>query len=43
MQDTVRLDTGMVDTTGVRRFRISPDAVDMPIVYNAIDSQYISM
>lgn len=43
MQDTVRPDTGRIDTTGVRRLRISPDAVDMPIVYNALDSQYINM
>jgi len=43
MQDTIRVDTLRIDTTGVRPFIISPDAVDMPIVYSAIDSQYINM
>ena len=43
MQDTVRVDTVGVDTSRVRRFIISPDAVDMPIIYNAVDSQYINM
>jgi len=43
MQDTIRVDTLRPDTTGIRTFVISPDAVDMPIVYNAIDSQYINM
>ncbi|MEA1886887.1 MAG: putative LPS assembly protein LptD [Bacteroidota bacterium] len=43
MQDTIRFDTTWADTSRVRKFTISPDAVDMPIVYNALDSQYINM
>ncbi len=43
MQDTLRTDTLGTILQGERRLIISPDAVDMPIVYNAIDSQYINM
>lgn len=43
MQDTLRIDTTDADMQGPRKLRISPDAVDMPIIYNAIDSQYLKM
>ncbi|MFO7755772.1 MAG: putative LPS assembly protein LptD [Bacteroidales bacterium] len=43
MQDTLRIDSAAVDTTNIRRITISPDAVDMPIVYSAIDTQYYDM
>ena len=43
MQDTIRVDTLKSDTTITGRIVISPDAVEMPIAYNAIDSQYINM
>lgn len=43
MQDTLRTDTLGPVIPGERRLIISPDAVDMPILYHAIDSQYINM
>ncbi|MBS0010939.1 MAG: LPS-assembly protein LptD [Bacteroidales bacterium] len=43
MQDTVRIDTALATSPGARKFRISPDAVDLPIAYNALDSQYVNM
>lgn len=43
MQDTLRVDTLAPASAGPRRLTISPDAVDMPIVYHALDSQYINM
>ncbi|MFO7852975.1 MAG: putative LPS assembly protein LptD [Bacteroidota bacterium] len=43
MQDTIQVSDTGIDTSGVREFTISPDAVDMPIVYSALDSQYINM
>ncbi len=43
MQDTLRTDMPAADTLRVRRITVSPDAVDMPIVYNAVDTQYYDM
>lgn len=43
MQDTLRTDTLTADTTLIRRITISPDAVDMPILYSAVDTQYYDM
>ena len=43
MQDTLRTGQPSRDTTGRKTFQVSPDAVDMPIVYSAVDTQYTDM